>query len=225
MYAEPRALTLLVTELDSLLQSKPSHTQKSARWSRGDDLLSLLEASISWQHSDKPGGDDCTSAISMCMCPELGSAEQDLGDSQISLAAWALLKLLLTPSDRAVANVEMCRRLRMSHMQNALQHLSGDESEIPDLDSQAVMDAVSLAHSSNFPPICLGTPSMFPEESSKDLDLDPAEGVDSTVNLLYLNLMLATSPFFVHCTGIDHIVGAYACHATYPGKQRKCRDI
>ncbi|MEW5312819.1 MAG: hypothetical protein WDW38_004425 [Sanguina aurantia] len=219
-HVDPKVLQYITAELDKLLAHTPSLAQRQARWTRGDQLLSRLEAAVQQQlrcsdqlssvsyniHTDQIN----PMAIS---CEDFSKSAKQGVDLALLLSACRLAKLLVTPSDLSVCQGNSFRRSRVSSMQEASQLISkpGQETRYAQLEQSSMEAAQLLTLSGDFPPLFVGTAVLDDLDDLSTqmkvflgLDLD----TDSTANLLYLHLMLHTShPFHVQCTGSPHIIG------------------
>lgn len=194
-------LQLVAAELDSLEGDSIARSCGEARWDRADVLLSSSEAAVSIncpasiQHSK--GGRTVTPKPRHS-CDSLGNQAR-----LCLLRAHHLIEMLISTSDSCVHHASACRVLREAHMQEsattAIWFLKDRR-----LMSEALRDASFLVMHADFPPVYLGIPRPgmgFTDTSDMD--------ADSSMDLLYLLLMLKCDTFYVHCTGPKHIVGAF----------------
>ncbi|MEW5312811.1 MAG: hypothetical protein WDW38_004417 [Sanguina aurantia] len=222
-HVDPRVLQHVTAELAKLLAHTPSLAQRQARWTRGDQLLSRLEAAVHQQlrcsdqlrsigyniHTDQIN----PTAIS---CEDFTKSAEQGADLALLLSACRLAKLLTTPSDLSVCWQERARRACASSMQAASKALTaGQHVEHVDLVQQCPQNCFLLALSGDFAPLYLGNPLSLTDHDNKSeeerLYIGLGQDSNSTASLLYLQLMLHTSSsFFVHCTGSAHITGITA---------------
>lgn len=197
---EATTLQLVAAQLDSLERDSIEHSSGEARWARADVLLSSAEVAVSIncpasrQHSNP----DRTVTTPICAdsCASLGNTAR-----LCLVRAHRLIEMLTTTSDTCVYYASTCRKLREAHMQRSafqFRWFGKDRTSM----SEALRDATFLAVHADFPPVYLGTPRPgMSYTDSSDLD------ADSSVDLLYLLLMLKCDSFYVHCTGPKHIIG------------------
>lgn len=201
----PDVLQAITVQLDNI-HTTASLTPVEARWLRGDQLQASLKSAIEDNPLHQP---------SIQNQPLIHKHRYFHANSLGWLHATRLcIALILTSSSSTIHQTNMSRERRAASIQRAMQDPNTCKWE-----SLRVMDSrqdVSLLL--NLPPIYLGSPVLDGSLKATSISEEQSPGLDSTVDMLYLQLMLRCDPFLVHCTGHCHIIGTLlACFVcAYP---------
>lgn len=218
---DPATLQLVIFCLE-ILQSLHSCCKDSQEtWMLGSDLCSMLQASISGLDSDTASHKESRSLhVNDTTVHSRNASLQSHTDAEIlqtletALTAYStrsrlkdascLVRSLVAPTHDAECHDHWCKTQLASTMQKA-----SKEPERWRKDPELIMKVIEgimklLSSSSCLPPIFLGSrPGVLYCCTREYLD------AHSVLELLYLQLTLKCSTFFVHCTGSKHIAGGW----------------
>lgn len=190
----------VVQLIATLLDTRHSSTHREGRWIMGDQMLSAVKDAIAVLEAHQKGWPDTLSSCKDTTQNTLSASFCDQAFLQCVSKVCTLIKLLVQPSNSAVCHADACRVSRESNMLKVSPYRGLYHN--PEVVVLELNEVSQLAYSGDFAPIFLGSEYCH-------MDRDRASGLDydSTIELLYLQLMLKCSTFFVHCIGNEHIVG------------------